>query len=371
MRWLKFAKLAMVVLIGVSLAILSPNLQADTIGPFTFHNSNVVMQIWGDLSVLKGEVRAGDVLGAFVDSVTVNDGCIGAYQLQAIDITSDTEAFYGFLPAYGDDTGTPEKDGAAENDVVTFKYYSTMYDNVFLVDGTHTTTFAGGTILPSPGLEIPDIMLPVELSAFSAAFNRETSQILLKWRTESEINNLGFDVYRSETPDEKFVKINPAHIKGAGTDSTTHDYKFIDESAVVGKTYYYYIESISFSGEREKSRTIKIIIDASGKARVTSLMRPTASALLQNFPNPFNPETWIPFHLAKDADVTLRIFDIRGKEIRTIHLGQRSAGYYDSKAKAVLWDGRDSYGQEVCSGIYFYNIAAGTFNSTRKLTIIK
>jgi hypothetical protein len=336
MRWSKFAKLAMVVLIGVSLSILSPNLQADTIGPFTFHNSNVVMQIWGDLSVLDGEVKVGDVVGAFVDSVTVNDGCIGAYQLQELDIDTATTAFYGFLPAYGDDTGTVEKDGAAENDVVTFKYYSTMYDKVFPADSADTATFAGGTVFPSPGLTIPDIMLPVELSAFSAAFNRETSQILLKWRTESELNNLGFDVYRSENIDGKFVKINPAHIKGAGTDSTSHDYKFIDESTVVGKTYYYYIESISFSGEREKSPTIKVIIDASGKVRVTNLIRPTASALLQNFPNPFNPETWIPFHLAEDADVTLRIFDIRGKEIRTIHLGQRSAGYYDSKGQAVL-----------------------------------
>lgn len=211
--------------------------------------------------------------------------------------------------------------------------------------------------------------LPVELSFLTAS--SVSNGVVVKWQTESEINNLGFDIYRSESPDGKFIKVNPAYIKGAGTDATPHNYKFVDESAVIGKTYYYYLETINFSGERERSHIIKVIVDVSGKVKVTGLMQPTTFALLQNFPNPFNPETWIPFHLAKDADVTIRIFDIRGQEIRTIHLGQKPAGYYDTKGKAVLWDGRDSYGQEISSGIYFYNLTAGKFHATRKLTIIK
>jgi hypothetical protein len=211
--------------------------------------------------------------------------------------------------------------------------------------------------------------LPVSLSSLTASV--EDSQVILKWVTASEINNLGFDVYRSESRDGKYVKVNSAYIKGAGTDATPHDYQFADESAVFGKTYYYYLETISFSGERERTNIIKVIIDASGKAKVTGLMQPAKPALLQNFPNPFNPETWIPFHLADDADVTIRIFDIRGKQIRTIHLGQISAGYYETRGNAAFWDGRDSYGQEVSSGIYFYNLTAGTFSATKKLTIIK
>jgi hypothetical protein len=213
--------------------------------------------------------------------------------------------------------------------------------------------------------------LPAIMSGFTAYYNAQKSAVTLKWSTVSEVNNLGFDVYRSESPDGKFVKISPAYIKGAGTDSTPHDYQFADERAVVGKTYYYYLETISFSGERERTNIIKVIIDASGKTRVTGLMQPEKPALLQNFPNPFNPETWIPFHLADDADVTIRIFDIRGKQIRTIHLGQISAGYYETRGNAAFWDGRDSYGQEVSSGIYFYNLTAGTFSATKKLTIIK
>ena len=221
------------------------------------------------------------------------------------------------------------------------------------------------TITVIPG----DKPLPVLVSAFTVV--PSDYGVALKWHTESEINNLGFDVYRGESPDGHFVKVNSAYIKGAGTDSTPHNYRFVDENAVVGKTYYYYIEAISFSGERERSHIIKVVIDASGKAKVTSLMQPTASALLQNFPNPFNPETWIPFRLAEDADVTIRIFDIKGEEVRRIHLGQIPAGYYDTKGKAVLWDGKDGYGQEVSSGVYFYAIRAGNFVAQKKMIIVR
>jgi hypothetical protein len=233
-------------------------------------------------------------------------------------------------------------------------------------EGTASDTAIITGTSPQP---VDDEILPIELSALTAVL--ADRDVIVQWRTESEINNLGFDVYRSESPDGKFIKVNPAYIKGAGTDATPHDYEFVDESAVVGKTYYYYLESISFSGEREQSHIIKVIIDVSGKFKVTDFTKPATFALLQNFPNPFNPETWIPFRLAKDADVTIRVFDIRGQEIRTIHLGQKPAGYYDTKGQAVLWDGRDSYGQEVSSGIYFYSLTAGKFHATRKLTIIK
>lgn len=378
MKVSRVAKLAMSIFLGASLAIFSLSSQAvdpkvdPKIGPFTFHPSGIPMNIWGELMVTKGTVGIGDVVGAFVADVEVNDGCIGAYEIVELDIIDDTNAWYGYLSAYGDDATTGEKDGAKAGDAITFKYALKVGDDeysIFPVDSVHTVNFESGTS-PEVNLRDPDIMLPVELSAFSAIFDQKESHVTLKWRTESEINNLGFDVYRSESPDGKFIKVNPAYIKGAGTDATPRDYKFVDESAVVGKTYYYYLETISFSGERDRSHIIKVIIDVSGKVKVTGL-QPKAFALLQNFPNPFNPETWIPFRLAKDADVTIRIFDIRGQEIRTIHLGQTPAGYYDTKGKAVLWDGKDSYGEEVSSGIYFYNLTAGKFHATRKLTIIK
>ena len=93
--------------------------------------------------------------------------------------------------------------------------------------------------------------------------------------------------------------------------------------------------------------------------------------LLQNYPNPFNPETWIPFKLAQDTHVTILIYDTKGQLIRTIALGNRNAGIYTTKDKAAYWDGRDSLGEKVSSGVYYYTLQAGEFMATRKMVIVK
>jgi hypothetical protein len=99
--------------------------------------------------------------------------------------------------------------------------------------------------------------------------------------------------------------------------------------------------------------------------------RPERNVLLQNYPNPFNPETWIPFHLAQNADVSVRIYDASGKLIRALSFGHREAGFYVEKGKAVYWDGKSDAGEEVASGVYFYNIKAGDFSATKKLIVRK
>ena len=93
--------------------------------------------------------------------------------------------------------------------------------------------------------------------------------------------------------------------------------------------------------------------------------------LLQNFPNPFNPETWIPFKLADKSDVTIRIYTSTGKLVRSISPGTMSAGNYSSQSQAVHWDGRNDKGERVSSGIYLYTINAGDFSATRKMLIRK
>ena len=98
---------------------------------------------------------------------------------------------------------------------------------------------------------------------------------------------------------------------------------------------------------------------------------PEATALLPNYPNPFNPETWIPYHLATDAEVTVTIYDIRGSVVRTLIFGHQSAGVYESRGRAAYWDGKNALGESVASGLYFYTLTAGEFNATRKLLIQK
>ena len=93
--------------------------------------------------------------------------------------------------------------------------------------------------------------------------------------------------------------------------------------------------------------------------------------LLQNFPNPFNPETWIPFQLTDESDVTIQIYSSTGQLVRRLSLGRLPAGDYSSQAQAVYWDGRNQIGESVSSGVYLYTIHAGDFSATRKMLIRK
>ncbi len=98
---------------------------------------------------------------------------------------------------------------------------------------------------------------------------------------------------------------------------------------------------------------------------------PTETELLPNYPNPFNPETWIPYRLAEDAFVTLTIYDQAGHAVRTIDVGHRIAAVYENRSKAIYWDGRNEAGEGVASGIYFYHLSAGDYSATRKMVILK
>ena len=98
---------------------------------------------------------------------------------------------------------------------------------------------------------------------------------------------------------------------------------------------------------------------------------PNYTVLLQNHPNPFNPETWLPFQLAEDALVTISIYNTQGRLVRTLSLAHRSAGIYATKGKSAYWDGRDNSGQKVASGVYFYTLQSGTFTATRRMVITK
>ena len=100
-------------------------------------------------------------------------------------------------------------------------------------------------------------------------------------------------------------------------------------------------------------------------------LTPKETELLSNYPNPFNPETWIPYRLAEDANVTLTIYDLSGRIVRTLNLGHRIASAYGSRSKAIHWDGRNDLGEQVASGIYFYTLTAGDFSATRRMVILK
>lgn len=105
--------------------------------------------------------------------------------------------------------------------------------------------------------------------------------------------------------------------------------------------------------------------------QLLTVLIPKETALLANYPNPFNPETWIPYQLSKPTDVTLTIYDIKGSVVRALDLGHQRAGVYQTRGRAAYWDGRNAIGEPVASGLYFYTLAASDFTATRKMLIMK
>ena len=105
--------------------------------------------------------------------------------------------------------------------------------------------------------------------------------------------------------------------------------------------------------------------------RLLAVLAPEKTALLANYPNPFNPETWIPYHLAVPTKVTLHIYAVNGALVRTLDLGHQHAGMYQQRTRAAYWDGRNQLGEPVASGIYFYRLTASDFTATRKMLIRK
>ena len=201
-----------------------------------------------------------------------------------------------------------------------------------------------------------DVPVPAELADFGGAMTPQ-SQVLLAWAVPTQSNNLGWEVFRS-VDNESFDRIGDL-VTGEGTVNEFRTYEFLDEDLPVSEVAYYYLRQVDFDGTTRRSQTIEVAL-----APVQAL--PTAMALAQNYPNPFNPETSIRFDIATEASVTVRIFDITGQVVRTLVAGNLPAGSYTE-----LWDGRSDAGLRVGSGVYFYELKAGSFTSMKKMTFVQ
>lgn len=208
-----------------------------------------------------------------------------------------------------------------------------------------------------------DSSFPVELAGFTAIFDQDKESIILSWTTASETNNLGFNIYRSQSGNGIYVKINLSLIPGQGTTERQHEYQFADHDIVFGRDYFYYIEDVDFNGITGKSQIIQAIVLAS--------LIPKQTILWQNYPNPFNPETWIPFELANESDIRIKIFNIHGNLVHELSFNNLKPGIYYSREKAVHWDGRNKSGELVSSGLYFYQLKTDNFSAMRRMVLVK
>ncbi|MDZ7261652.1 MAG: DUF362 domain-containing protein [candidate division KSB1 bacterium] len=214
---------------------------------------------------------------------------------------------------------------------------------------THFARFAIGN----------ETSVPVEWSYFSA--EEKDGKVILNWCTQTETNCYGFGVERSQD-NINFKKVG--FVKGKETTIVPQSYEFVDTAISVG-TYYYRLKQIDNDGTFQYSQTIKVVVNA-----------PLTFMLEQNYPNPyyadeqagqtFNAGTYIRYRLSKPSQVTIKIFNLMGQEIRMIENQRKEPGYF-----TVLWDGKDNQGQPVASGVYLYTIQAGELVDSRKMLFIR
>lgn len=195
------------------------------------------------------------------------------------------------------------------------------------------------------------VLTHVQLELFTASVLQSGSIVELQWRTSSELDNLGFNIYRSNQRDGSYSQVNDELIE---TDPTG-EYSYLDEDIVSGLRYYYKLEDIDLSGVKRLHGPV-----------LAELTVPREFVLHQNFPNPFNPETTIRFQIPKDTHVTLSIINVLGQEVRKLVNQEKTAGFH-----SVIWDGRDRKGNLVTSGVYYFRIVAEEYSDLKKMIFMK
>jgi hypothetical protein len=201
-----------------------------------------------------------------------------------------------------------------------------------------------------------DQTLPVSLSNFSGKSHK--GEVLLEWRTESEINNNGFELYKSETEKENYVLLSSfrenQELEGLGNSSNGKDYSYKDRDVVSGKSYWYKIADVDYKGNKNYYDPISVYVE-------DNELLPEGYFVYQNYPNPFNPFTNIKFTIPKSDIVTLRVYDLLGIEVNTLVKRKLEAGIHIYNFDA----------SNLASGVYLYRIEAGNFHSVKRMTYVK
>jgi len=201
-----------------------------------------------------------------------------------------------------------------------------------------------------------DGSLPVELTYFTVLSG--DGQIILNWITESEIENLGFNICRSANKNDQFPIINDQLIPGAGTTSSRHEYEYVDEDAINGITYWYKLEDVDYTGNSKLH----------GPVSATPYMDQVATQfrLYPACPNPFNPMTVIRYDLSGNEWVSITIYDLLGNQINTLVDRFQSPGSY-----RIEWNGFNNRGQNVSAGVYFIRLQSGNNTAVQKCLVTR
>ncbi len=294
-------------------------------------------------------VRSYGVSGMFAGSSAAGEIYINSF-----------EDGHDYFVALDMNTGEELAKVRTESQMGTFAGFAVGYHNDVFMCSNLDSVLSRFTSLSLKTSAAPP--LHMKLAAFEGQPLK--GKIHLDWETVGEQDTLGFNVYRGDSSQGPFQQLNNALIPAQ--EPQGGKYEWVDDSvSPSADSYYYYIENISPSGITETSHTIQVFF------KILASVKPTKSELFQNFPNSFNPETWIPYQLHQDASVTVSIYDLTGHLIRRFQLGHQPAGYYLDKSKAIHWDGTNQSGEPVASGSYWYVLQAGDFTERKRMLLIK
>ena len=225
-------------------------------------------------------------------------------------------------------------------------YTGTGFTGTAIADNYRVYRWPGADITSSVGAEVTNPM-PVELSSFSALIIG--SSVKLNWRTETEVNNYGFEVERCVLSAERQAWDKIGFVNGNGNSNSPKNYAFEDNNLIPGK-YSYRLMQIDNDGQFEYSKAIEVDFNS-----------PKKFELSQNYPNPFNPKTTIRFSLPESGTVRLTLFNPIGQEVKTI-----VNEYKESGTHTINFDG-----SELNSGMYIYKLESGSFVQMRKMILLK
>lgn len=199
-----------------------------------------------------------------------------------------------------------------------------------------------------------DELVPVQLLGLQAVQVGACARV--HWETQSETENLGFEVYRAEDGHADRVKLTAELISGAGTTSERHTYTYDDAQVQIGRRYFYWVADVDFRGRRTMHGPVELTVSA----------LPGGYALEQNSPNPFNPTTRITFSLPEEGHVTVKIYDVLGRSVKTLVAEHLRAGVH-----TVAWDGTDYLGMALPGGIYLCTMQVNSFSASRRMVLVR
>jgi hypothetical protein len=243
-------------------------------------------------------------------------------------------------------------------------------NNVFNDDGSGWIVDSAtvGSINRSQGDH--DIQLPVQLTFFTASAG--DNQVTLRWRTESEINNRGFIIKRSQEKEGAYSEIasykNCDALKGAQNSSQRIDYAYTDYYVFNNNQYWYKLFDVDHNGIQTEQAVISATPEISDREKSLSSDAnvPVKYRLMQNVPNPFNPATVIQFDIPEDTFISLTVYDILGRKIKSLITERLPAGSY-----FIHWDGTNEEGYKVPSGVYFCILSSNQYFSSKKMILAR